>query len=95
MPRKKCRIRKSSAKTNYPERRRRKQILVKMLGGRCKKCGYNKSIKALSFHHIHPEDKEFDISNGNMLKDWKLVLEEVKKCELLCLNCHTELHDKK
>jgi len=76
------------------ERRRRKKALVKMLGGKCAQCGYNKSIKALSFHHKDPSTKCFDISNnGNMMHNWDEVVIEAKKCELLCLNCHAELHN--
>ena len=67
--------------------------LVKMLGGKCVNCGYKKSITAISFHHLHPEDKCFDISNGGLMKGWKELVAEAKKCELLCLNCHAELHN--
>jgi len=76
------------------ERRRRKEILVKMLGGHCVKCGYNHSVSALSFHHKRPETKKFHISsNGCLMQDWDIVLEEARKCELLCLNCHAEHHN--
>ena len=63
-----------------------------MLGGKCAQCGYKKSLPALSFHHINAEEKKFDISNGRILQEWDEVVEEAKKCELLCLNCHAELH---
>ena len=79
---------------NKLERHRRKEALVKMLGGKCKKCGYKKSTAALSFHHIDPSKKSFDIShNGNLLGDWESIVIEAKKCELLCLNCHAERHN--
>jgi hypothetical protein len=74
------------------ERRRRKEILVKMLGGKCVQCGYNKSLPALSFHHLDTAAKKFDISNGGLMREWDEVVREAKKCELLCLNCHAELH---
>ena len=78
------------------ERRRRKEYLVKMLGGHCSECGYNKSISALSFPHKDTKTKCFDISNnGNLMGEWEEVLEEAKKCKLLCLNCHAEFNDKK
>jgi len=78
------------------ERRRRKEYLAKMLGGHCANCGYNKSLSALSFHHKNPAKKSFDISNnGNLMGNWQIVLMEAKKCKLLCLNCHSEIHNGK
>jgi len=77
---------------NSSEHHKRKEQLVNILGGKCSVCGYNKSTVALSFHHRHPSEKKFDIShNGNMMKPWDELIEEVKKCQLLCLNCHAEL----
>jgi len=81
---------------NHPhksERRKRKETLVKILGGHCAKCGYHENVRALSFHHKCPEKKQFDISsNGNLMQDWEIVLKEALKCQLLCLNCHAEQH---
>lgn len=31
------------------------------LGGKCQECGYNKNIAALEFHHINPDEKEFQL----------------------------------
>lgn len=60
-------------------------------GGKCIRCGYDKCLKALEFHHIDPSQKEFTISNANFrLKE---ASEEIKKCILICANCHRELHD--
>ena len=60
-------------------------------GGRCVRCGYDKCIKALEFHHLDPSQKDFTISNEN----FKLLdaVKESKKCILICSNCHKELHD--
>jgi 5-methylcytosine-specific restriction endonuclease McrA len=81
---------------NNKERRKRKEKLINMLGGCCSKCGYKKSISALSFHHINPKTKSFDLSkNGNILHDWDEVVKEAMKCVVLCLNCHCELHNVK
>ena len=72
-------------KEHKSERRRRKEHLVKLLGGHCSKCGYHKSTGALSFHHKNPKKKCFDISNnGNMMQEWSIVKKEALKCELLC-----------
>lgn len=60
-------------------------------GGKCLRCGYDRCLKALEFHHIDPTKKEFTISNGDFrLKE---AVEEAKKCILICSNCHKELHD--
>lgn len=72
---------------------KRKQKAIDVLGGECKRCGYKKSIRALTFHHRNPKEKKFDIG---AIKDyaWSKVLKELKKCDLLCFNCHMELHEK-
>lgn len=71
-----------------------KQQLVKYKGGHCENCGYDKCIGALQFHHINPNEKDFDLSsqyNGGHL-DMKKLYNEVDKCKLLCANCHSEQH---
>lgn len=75
---------------NY--RVRLKERLLYVMGNKCQICGYNKCDKALEFHHLNPEEKEFTISY-NMNKSWDKVVTEVQKCALLCANCHRELHD--
>lgn len=72
-------------------KRKRKLKIVKYLGGKCKRCSYNKCVGALSCHHIDPNTKSFSIS-GSHCRKWSIVKEELKKCELLCANCHFELH---
>jgi len=76
-------------------RRRRliKQKAVDYKGGKCERCGYNKSNAGLTFHHLNPEEKEFGIAADGKHRKWEIVKKEVDKCSLLCLNCHAELHD--
>ena len=42
------------------------------------------------FHHLDPREKDFAISSK---LSWTVVVEELKKCVLLCSNCHREAHD--
>lgn len=71
----------------------RKQRLIQMAGGSCCKCGYNKCSRSLSFHHRNPEKKSFSLDSRNIhAKKWKDLLKELEKCDLMCLNCHMELH---
>lgn len=74
------------------KRNERKQKLVNILGGKCILCGYNNSIKALEFHHRNADEKLFNISNTGLLRQWDVILKEVLKCDLLCANCHREIH---
>lgn len=64
---------------------------IKMLGGKCQRCGYNKCIAALDFHHAI-EEKEFNISK--YMETWSIIEKEIEKCVLLCANCHREEHYK-
>ena len=69
-----------------------KRRAVEALGGKCSVCGYNRSIYALDFHHIDPSTKSFNIS-GAHARSWARIEEEIKKCVLLCANCHREHFD--
>ena len=70
-----------------------KRQAVKLRGGKCERCGYDKSIYALSFHHKNPKEKLFKLGSGD-IKNWQDYLAEVDKCVLLCANCHAEEHEK-
>ena len=70
-----------------------KQRLISFFGGSCQHCGYCKNSAALCFHHKDPKTKSFGLG-GSVLasKYWEEILEEARKCILLCSNCHMELH---
>ena len=55
---------------------------------KCKRCGWNKHPEILQFHHRNKKDKKFTIGQLNKYITLKDVLEEIKKCDLLCPNCH-------
>jgi DNA-binding transcriptional ArsR family regulator len=72
----------------------RKLELIKLAGGKCMGCGYNKNYAALQFHHRNPEDKIFSLDSRKLSNTkWESILIESKKCDLLCANCHIELHN--
>lgn len=70
-----------------------KDRMVKAFGGKCCVCGYNKSNRALAFHHLDPSIKESGIGRiiANPQK-WSVAVAELKKCVMLCHNCHSEFH---
>ena len=72
---------------------KRKRELVLAKGGECEKCGYDRNLSSLIFHHINPKTKKRSLTlrecSNNKLE---VLLEEAKKCKLLCHNCHGEEH---
>ena len=71
-------------------RKKAKMKLVEYKGGKCEKCGYNKCINALEFHHLNANEKDFTIAG----KSWSFekLKKESDKCILVCSNCHKEIH---
>lgn len=65
-------------------------LIKQQYGGRCERCGYDIYLGALDFHHIDPKEKDFTVGD----KDFRLqeCIEEIKKCILICSNCHREFH---
>jgi hypothetical protein len=85
---KKCRV-------YYVDRRRKelKKKLVEHFGGECMKCGYDRCLAALDFHHLDPQTKKFGIGYKGYTRSFKSALEEAKKCVLICANCHREVEN--
>lgn len=74
--------------------RQRKQLLIQRKGGRCERCGYRRNEAALAFHHLEPADKSFPLDIRHCSDtSWDALLAEARKCQLLCLNCHAEIHN--
>ena len=71
--------------------RQRKIEAIESKGGCCQMCGYNKYYGALEFHHRDPDEKEFEWHKMRLVSKDKLTA-ELEKCDLLCANCHREVH---
>jgi hypothetical protein len=72
--------------------RANKKIAVEYKGGKCLRCGYSKYIGALDFHHRDPSQKDFQLSRALKGKVLETTKKELDKCDLLCSNCHREVH---
>ena len=59
--------------------------------GACEVCGYNKWFSCLEWHHVCPELKKHEISAMRTYPTEEIE-QELKKCVLLCCNCHQEIH---
>ena len=86
-------------KIKNSERRNKNRFRIKSeyrnsLGAKCQICGYDKCQNALHFHHIDPKTKKFPISDAVSRKGYSKqeVEDEIKKCILVCANCHVEIH---
>jgi hypothetical protein len=74
-------------------RRQSKERVVAAMGGKCIICGYNRCNDALALHHVNPGDKEFSFNSIRANpKSWETIVGELKKCVLVCHNCHQEIH---
>jgi hypothetical protein len=69
----------------------RKRRAVELTGGKCCRCEYNRNLAALEFHHLDPSKKEMSWDKLQQ-RSWDKIVEELKKCILLCSNCHSEEH---
>ena len=84
----------STPKSGAQNRQIIKQWALEYKGSKCEKCGYNKCSEALEFHHKNPEEKDFNLSDRNLILDWQEIKKELDKCILVCANCHREIHAK-
>jgi hypothetical protein len=86
--------RKEKAVKSVVKRRKKiKELAVEYKGGKCERCGYNKYIGALEFHHKDPNEKDFLISRKGHCTSWEKIKKELDKCILVCANCHREIHE--
>lgn len=87
---------KANSKKNSKSRREslRRQMLEFLKGKKCSDCG-EQDIITFEFDHVRG-NKEADVST--LLADgcrWSRVLNEIKKCEIVCANCHRKRSAKK
>ena len=73
-------------------RKRTKQRIVDAMGAKCSECGYSSCVDALELHHLEPSNKKFSFGGIRARpRSWKTIVEELKKCIMVCANCHREI----
>lgn len=73
--------------------KKRKRDLISIFSNKCCLCGFDKFQEALEFHHVNPQEKKFGITDSNAVtKSLEKQIQEVRKCVLLCANCHRGVH---
>ncbi len=54
-------------------------------------CGTVRHNCVFDFHHVDPKTKSFGVSGSGITRAWSAVEAELKKCILVCANCHREI----
>lgn len=73
--------------------RERKQRVVELLGNRCNRCHKKFSLPVYDIHHTNPKVKKFEVNTRTVnTKSWREIRQEIRKCKLLCANCHRVEH---
>jgi hypothetical protein len=68
-----------------------KAKIVAWLGGKCTDCGFDGCLAALHAHHLDVNGKDYGLS-GAHARSWASIEAELRKCVLLCANCHAIRH---
>lgn len=74
-------------------RERTRNRVIRSMGGCCQICRYDRCASAMDLHHLDPLEKESFLSKFRSTPaSWPRIVLELRKCVLLCANCHRELH---
>jgi hypothetical protein len=88
--------RKRNRRTLYENKIKRghdlKRRAVMLRGGKCLDCSLiydGKNGAIFQFHHRSPREKLFPVNARTLVTHaWEKIEAELKKCDLLCANCH-------
>lgn len=81
-------FRQARARQKYWQRAKAYVRLLKLRLG-CKHCGFREHFAALEFHHRKRTRKIFEIATAiSKCINFERVQQEIKKCDVLCSNCH-------
>jgi len=85
---------KSRYESKVQRGHRLKSKIINLMGGKCTNPNCNllydgKNGCVFQLHHKNPEIKLFNINTRTLINySWNTILKELKKCQLLCANCH-------
>jgi len=86
-------VMESDRKRNKKSQTRNKRFVLDYKYQRCcVLCGWKKHTEILQFHHTNKKEKVRGISQLVRANSLKAIKDEIKKCILLCPNCHFWLH---
>jgi len=73
--------------TRKKRRDDRRVVLIEHMGGKCERCGIINPPNGFHFDHIDPMTKSHNI---NPQDSYEKSFKELKKCQLLCFDCHLD-----
>ena len=74
-------------------RARTKQRLSDAFDNKCAICGGTFPPCVFDFHHLDPDTLVFRLSEiRKHAISWKRIVKEVRKCIMVCSNCHRQIH---
>ena len=68
---------------------KRREMITKIKDVPCKDCGIKYPPYVMQFDHRYPKDKQIEIGTDATNYKWGKILDEVKKCDIVCANCHS------
>ncbi len=71
---------------------KRKNEAIQYKGGKCQDCNILYPYPVMEFHHLDPNEKDFDWNDLRYYGSKELIQNELDKCVLLCSNCHRMRH---
>ena len=77
---------------NHKKGREKRLKALEYLGQKCKLCDFDKYSCSLDIHHLDSKEKD-PAFNTMRYWSWKRLEKELKKCVLLCKNCHAAVHN--
>jgi hypothetical protein len=73
------------------KRKEHKDLVAQHKDVPCKDCGIKYPPHIMDFDHLDAKEKTFTISRASQLgKTREQVIEEIKKCDVVCSNCHRQ-----
>ena len=79
-------------KHNFKKNRDVKDYFCEKFDRTCQVCGFQFGNECFDFHHIDPKTKDFNIAASYCMKKKEQIEEELKKCIMVCSNCHRTIH---
>jgi hypothetical protein len=67
---------------------RRRLAMDKLKSRPCHDCGRVFPPYVMDWDHRDPSQKRFVVGGSNRLRNWKDLVAETEKCDLVCSNCH-------